>query len=94
MLWLKTSEDEVKRKYELGLAPDPCGYVVKDYPSYPHYTNCYYPVLPMISPRYAIPTKHTSKVTAEISNVIQCDLCQTRFNTEDELSNHIEKDHS
>lgn len=96
VLWLKIGEDEVKRKYELGLAPDPHRYVVKDYPSYtsyPHYTNTYYPVLPMIPPRYAIPPRNASTVTTEMSNVIQCDLCQTRFSTEDELGSHIEKDH-
>lgn len=97
IIWLKINEDEVKGKYEIDKVPDLYRYYVKDYS---YYTFDYYPVLPTIPSRLVIPSSYKGATTTntvaadENSNKIQCDLCNNRFGTEDELSNHISKDHS
>ena len=99
VLWLKIKEDEIKRKYEIDKIPDPYRYYVKDYP---YYTSSYYPVLPIIALRPVVPSRYTDSITntttsagsVDNSNIIQCDLCNNIFGTEDELSNHILKDHN
>jgi hypothetical protein len=96
VLWLKIEEYEVIRKYEVDKVPDPYRYYVKDYP---YYTFDYYPVLPTIPSKLIIQSSYPNSltattVTAENLNVIQCDLCNSRFGSEDELSNHLSKDHN
>src|SRR5438552_12474790 len=48
VLWLKVTEDEIKRNYERGKAPHPSRYYVKDHP---HYTTIYYPEVTIIPSR-------------------------------------------
>src|ERR671919_247948 len=51
VLWLKITEDEVKRNYERETLPDPSRYFVKDYPGY----TAVYPEVTVIAPRYTRP---------------------------------------
>lgn len=97
VLWLSISEEEVKKKYERNIEPDPHRYFIKHYRYYsPEYSPAvsYNTIMPIIPSRYNIPPRYTSTVKEEISNIIQCDLCQTRFNKEDELSKHVLEKHS
>ncbi|MDN5868908.1 MAG: hypothetical protein L0H55_16095 [Candidatus Nitrosocosmicus sp.] len=96
VLWLKVSESDVIKKYERALEPDPFKYYVKNYPYYaPGYysTLTYNPIMPIIPSRYVIPSRYTPTVREEISNIIQCDLCQEHLSTEEELNKHISKQH-
>jgi hypothetical protein len=95
VLWLKITEDRIKKRYEQDFEPDPYRYYVKDYPYYSpnYYPASYNPILPIIPLRYFIPPRYTSTIEKEVSNIIQCDLCKSRFNTEEELSKHVSRDH-
>ena len=98
VLWLRITENEVKANYERDKIPDPSRYYVKDYPTY---TAEYYPELIMIPPRYIQPvfgttvppysprTEETTKAEPSIQDAYVCDLCNTSFKTEEELSNHV-----
>jgi hypothetical protein len=99
VLWLKITEEEVKRNYERDLIPDPARYYVKDYPAY---STSYYPELTMIPSRYTRPLYPSigtiiSTKTAPVSNVpiiYKCDICgSSSFKTEDELSYHVKATH-
>ncbi len=91
VLWLKISENEVHQNYERDQVPDPYSYYIK---GYPYYTTAYYPALPLISSRYIMPTyRLETGRESEASRIYQCDLCSTRFNTADELSDHVNAVH-
>jgi hypothetical protein len=96
VLWLKITEDEVKRNYERDIAPDPTRYYIKDYAMY---TTAYYPEITMIPSRYTKPvytgantrtiTTATTPIT-DVPNIYKCDICgNSNFKTEDELSQHV-----
>jgi hypothetical protein len=97
VVWLTISEETVKNNYERSIEPDPYKYHIKNYQFYaPDYypATIYYPMMPIIPSRYATPNAYSSTtVDKERSNIIQCDLCQERFSTQDELSNHIGRKH-
>src|SRR5438270_7659805 len=104
VLWLRITENEVKANYERDKIPDPSRYYVKDYPSY---TTEFYPELIMIPPRYIRPvvgttmppysprTEETTATTesVRIPDTYRCDLCNTSFKTEEELSKHVGSQH-
>ena len=103
VLWLRITENEVKANYERDKIPNPSHYYVKDYPTY---TTAYYPELIMLPPRYIRPvygttappySLRTEEITAKTEPSIQdayvCDLCNTSFKTEEELSNHVGSQH-
>lgn len=86
VLWLKAAEEEVKRSYERDALPDPSRYFVKDYPGY----TTTYPELSVIMPRYSRPV-YTAAPEQPV--VFRCDLCETPFRSEDELSAHVAAKH-
>jgi len=88
VLWLKVTEDEVKRKYEKDAVPEPWRYFVKDYPGY----TTTYPELSVIIPRYTMPI-YTALPKPEEPIVFKCDLCGAPFRSEDELSSHVASGH-
>jgi hypothetical protein len=95
VLWLKITEDEVKRSYERDARPDPTRYYVKDYPMY---TRAYYPDLSMIPAKLATTPFSTippvSPISSDIPPLIYgCDLCNTSFDTEEELNIHVTLNH-
>jgi hypothetical protein len=89
VLWLKVPEEYVKRNYERGAYPDPTRYYVKDFPGY----AAIYPEVEVILPKYSRPVYTTKNTTPENFRVHLCELCQTAFDTEDELSQHVSTSH-
>jgi hypothetical protein len=90
VLWLKITEDEVKRNYERNMVPEPQRYFVKDNPGY----VAAYPELPVIAPEYNTMPVYTAMSQAEQQPVVlKCDLCETTFRSEDELSAHVSSKH-
>jgi hypothetical protein len=100
VLWLKITEAEVKGKYERDKIPDPLQYCVKDYPfytaDYPYYATAYYPDLAVIQPRYTRPVFKTPPTNGDMKVppvTYRCDLCSISFNSQDELSGHVNGNH-
>ena len=89
VLWLKVTEEEVKKNYERETIPDPSRYYVKDFPGY----IAVYPEVEVIMPRYTRPVYTTKNSTPEGLRVYLCDLCRTAFDTEEELSRHVNTSH-
>jgi hypothetical protein len=90
ILWLKIPEEYVKRNYERYVVPDPSRYYVKDFPGY----TAIYPEVEVILPKYSRPVLYTTKnTTPEGFRVYLCELCQTAFDTEDNLSRHVSTSH-
>jgi hypothetical protein len=86
VLWLKATEDQVKRSYERDTMPEPGRYFVKDYPAY----TAIYPELATFTPRYTMSSK---PLRSEQPVMLKCDLCGTSFRSEDELSAHVASKH-
>jgi hypothetical protein len=89
VLWLKITEDDVKRNYERDILPDPSRYYLKDFPGY----TAVYPEVEVILPKYSTPVYTARNTTPEEFRVHLCELCQTAFDTEDELSRHVSTSH-
>lgn len=87
VLWLKATEDEVKRNYERDATPEPRRYFVKDYPAY----TATYPELTTFVPKYTMPSYTAPRPEQPI--VFKCDLCEATFRSEDELSAHVASKH-
>src|SRR5919109_1443493 len=91
VLWLNVHEKLVKDKYERDRPPDPNYFYVKDFP--------YYGVL--ISPLTLIPSPYIAPSYANIAKLAEtaprtfrCDLCESVFATEEQLSEHtISEEH-
>ena len=91
VLWLKITEDEVKRNYERETQPDPSRYFVKDYLGY---YIADYPELRVITPRYAKPVYTTKDTTTPGEmRIYKCDLCSNTYRSEDQLSSHVASKH-
>lgn len=92
VLWLKITEDEVKRNYERDVVPDPSRYYVKEYP---YYSTSYYPALTRIPQRYQRPTysvQQQLRLESE-QKIFKCDICGGLFKTEDDFSGHVKSQH-
>jgi hypothetical protein len=89
VLWLKIIEDDVKRNYERDILPDPSRYYLKDFPGY----TAVYPEVEIIMPKYSRPVYTAKNTTPEEFRVNLCELCQTAFDTEDDLSRHVSTSH-
>ena len=89
VLWLKITEDDVKRKYQNDDARvDPSRYLTKDYENYYSYGT--YPPIGWIPTRYAVPTYPVpTTTTPEQLHVYKCDLCGTTFRHDEDLSQHV-----
>ena len=91
VLWLKATENEVKANYERDKTPDPLQYYLKDYA---YYSSLHYPELTTIPLRDTRPVFTTpSPPNSEVHLIYKCGLCDTPFNTEDELSKHVTSQH-
>lgn len=88
VLWLKVSEDEVKRNYERDVEPDPYRYYVKDYPYY----AAEYPPLIVLPQRYARPAYSVS-AGKEKKGTYRCDICGRDFASDVEFSDHVKMTH-
>lgn len=90
VLWLKITEEEVKRNYERDVIPDPSRYYVKDYP---YYSTSYYPALTRIPQKYRSPSYPTPPPPTESERTYKCDICGGLFRTEDDFSEHVKASH-
>ena len=101
VLWLKITEDEVKRNYERDIVPNPSSYYVRDYPVY---RAAYYPRLITIPSRYvrhsyadASPSESIPPYgvpPSEAPRLYQCDLCgKSDIKSEEDLSEHVKAYH-
>jgi hypothetical protein len=97
VLWLKITEEQVKRNYERNIVPDPSRYYVKDYP---YYSTAYYPALARIPHRYQshifpAPPSPTAASTLRSGSerTYKCDICEALFKTEDDFSEHVKATH-
>lgn len=89
VLWLKITEEEVKRNYERYVPPDPARYYLKDFPTtYPQELQG--PTV--IVPRSARPV-YTTAIAGEQPRIFKCDLCETPFKIEEELTAHVKSTH-
>jgi|Tabmets5t2r1_1033131.scaffolds.fasta_scaffold24559_2 hypothetical protein len=83
-MWLKISEDEVKRKYQNdNVTSDPSRYLTKEYANY--YAYSVYPLIGWIPTRYAGPT-YPVPTTKEQPVIYKCYLCNTTFRDDSEFS--------
>ncbi len=94
VLWLKITEDEVKRKYQNDDAiPDSSRYLIKDYENF--YRYAVYPPIGWVPPRYPAPTYPVPTTTREEQQpiVYKCDLCSNTFHDANDLSQHVKVKH-
>jgi hypothetical protein len=89
VVWLKVPEEYIEKNYERDAVPDPSRYYVKDFPGY----SGIYPEVEVILPKYSRPIYTAKNTTPEDFRVNLCELCQTAFDTEDELSRHVSTSH-
>jgi hypothetical protein len=89
IVWLKVPEEYIKKNYERDAVPDPSRYYVKDFPGY----SGIYPEVEVILPKYSRPIYTAKNTTPEDFRVSLCELCQTAFDTEDDLSSHVSTSH-
>jgi hypothetical protein len=70
VVWLKITEDEVKRGYHKDMAPDPATYYIKDYPyeKVTPYPRAYFPEMPTIEKRYSKKPSPRSKTSVSSGN--------------------------
>lgn len=91
VLWLKATEEQVKGDYERNRKPDPLRYHLKDYPVY---SGATYPELEIIPPKHeTVMYTNTPDTGGEDPIVFACDLCDSRFRSQDELSSHVAANH-
>lgn len=91
VLWLKITEEEVKRKYQNDDAKiEPSRYLTKDYANY--YRYGVYPAIGWIPIRYAEPT-YPVPTTMNEPVAYKCDLCGITFKDDSELKQHIKTTH-
>jgi hypothetical protein len=89
VLWLKITEEEVKRNYERETIPDPSRYYVRDFPGY----TAVYPEVTMITPRFTRPVYTAKDTIPEELRIYRCDLCSSTYRSEYELSSHVAATH-
>jgi hypothetical protein len=102
VLWLKITEEEVKKNYERSnIPPNPLRYNLKDQP--PVYSGATYPELFLIPVRYPKELRSaeeeetiggtTPTTTSSEAERKKCDLCSEYFRSEDELAQHVGAQH-
>lgn len=89
VIWLKVTEDEVKKQYERDVTPDPSRYYLRDFPGY----STVFPEVEMIMSKRSAPVYTAKHTASEDFRVYLCELCQTAFDTEDDLSTHVNTSH-
>ena len=90
VVWLKITEDEVKRNFERHRPPSSAGYYFKEFlagqPKRPIPEAI--PRINMIPSDYKLPGYDTLNAQ-ESARINTCALCGSTFDGEDELSNHV-----
>jgi hypothetical protein len=97
VVWLKTSQEDVKTRYEREAKPDPYKYHYSSAPTVdPNNVLRRFQInMPKIPPRAEEerPFVISQESSAEQEQLFQCNLCDTTFKSEDELSSHVQTSH-
>lgn len=94
VLWLKITEDEVKMQFERDVVPDHSRYFMENMgDNKMYYGSARLPELRILQTRYAKPTYPVSLMSGYSGRFHRCDLCETSFDQENDLSAHVLKDH-
>ena len=101
VIWLKITEEDVKKNYERSdIPPNPLRYDLKDQP--PVYGGATYPELFLIPTRYPKGPQYDEKesiqgttptTTSSEAERKKCDLCGEYFQSEEELTQHVQAQH-
>ncbi len=100
VVWLKIPEDAVKTNYERDARPDPYNYHYSSAPTVDPSnvsSRLLHPqiIMPKIPPRTQEerPFLVSQESSREEERIFLCNLCDAAFNTDDELSSHVESSH-
>ncbi len=103
MLWLKPTEEEVKRSYERDAEPDHSRYYVHGSPQDRNYPalSYFHMIVPIAVPQEAgdrpflLSEKDGDKEQAPLQQQVSyaCDLCSATFRSDGELSTHVQSQH-
>jgi hypothetical protein len=97
VVWLKIAEDAVKANYERNAAPDPYKYHYSSAPTVDpsNVVRRFQINMPKIPPRgqEEKPFLVSQESSGNEERAFLCNLCNTAFKTDDELSSHIESTH-
>ncbi len=95
VVWLKITEDEVKKNYERDRVPDPDNFYIQGHPytSTDKYTSAYFPKMRIIPPKSQTPTYNTVHTSNGESSSHKCILCNSELGSENELSSHVSREH-
>ncbi len=96
VVWLKITEDEVKKNYERDRKPDPNNFYIQGY-SYADtnkYTSAYFPKMTIIPTKSQEASTYTvTPGSHEETRSHKCVLCNTKFASENDLSSHVSIEH-
>lgn len=90
VLWIKSTERQVKENYERNVEPNPASYYLKDQSMY---NAASFPEVPLLESRHRAHVYPTPSTSTEIPQSYRCDLCEMAFGSEDELSSHVTEKH-
>ena len=95
VVWLKITEDEVKKNYKRDHTPDPNYFYIQGYPCTKtnKYTSAYFSKMPIIPEKSKIVTYTVSPTSTDKTSPYKCVLCDAKFRSEDDLGNHISTEH-
>ncbi len=101
VVWLRVSEEAVRKNYEINVAPDPYVYHYSSAPTVDPSTlvRRFQINMPKIPPRakedgpFLVSQGSPSREKKKEEHIFKCILCNTTFKSDDELSNHVQSAH-
>jgi hypothetical protein len=101
VVWLKIPEDTVKTNYERNIVPDPYNYHYSSAPTVEpsNVVRRFQINMPKIPPKaleerpFLVAKEASGKEEDEMDRTFHCNLCDSAFRNEDELSTHVESSH-
>ncbi len=95
VVWLKITEDEVKKNYKRDHIPDPNDFYIQGYPytKTNKYTSAYFPKMPIIPEKSKTMTYTVSPLSTDKTSSYKCVLCDAKLGSEDYLGSHISTEH-
>jgi hypothetical protein len=97
VVWLKISEEEINTNYKRNITPDPYNYHYSSAPTVDpsNVVRRFQINMPKIPPRAQEerPFLVSEESPAEDKRVFSCNLCNSNFDSDDELSTHVETNH-
>ena len=90
VIWLITSEKEVKKLYEKKKYPNPHRFFIKEYP---WCKSPSYPTITVLAPKYKKHRYTEEEEEKENKDIYICPLCNKETKTENQLNKHVESSH-